>query len=79
MITAASAPPAVICAADPAEAAKAALCEAAHVARLDQQLGDRPDGEAAELAQRRAALAHELLQRGDDLLLLAIQCLICAW
>jgi hypothetical protein len=32
------------------EAAKAALGEAAGVARLDQQLGDRPGAETAELA-----------------------------
>ena len=43
------------------EAREPALGEPARVADLDQQLGDRPGDQAAELAQRRAARAHELL------------------
>lgn len=55
------------------EAAIAALTEAAGVAGLDQQLGYRPSDKAAELAQRRAALVHKLVQDSDDLLLVTIE------
>ena len=55
------------------EAREPALGEAAHVADFDQQFGDRPGRQAAELAKRRAALAHALGEVSDDLLLLAIE------
>jgi hypothetical protein len=53
--------------------AKAALGEAPGVADLDQQLGDRSDVQPAQLAQRCAALAHELLQLGNDTPLLPVE------
>src|ERR1035438_8715660 len=55
------------------EACEPALGEPAHIADLDQQFGDRPGIQATELREGRAALAHELAEVGDDLLLLAIQ------
>ena len=44
------------------EAREPALGEPAHVADLDQQLGDRAGAQAAELAKRRAALVNERLE-----------------
>ena len=49
------------------EAREPALGEPPRVADLDQQLGDRAGAQAAELAKRRAALAHERVELRDDL------------
>jgi hypothetical protein len=43
------------------------------VADLDQPLGDRAGAQPPELAERRAALAHEYLELRDNLLLLQVQ------
>jgi hypothetical protein len=57
----------------PVEACEAALGEAARVADLDEQLGDRPRRQAAELAQRAVVGAHERLELRDGGLLVAVK------